>query len=215
MELDIHLDGAWRACAVAELLGATPANRHGPVRLRYEADYAAEHFGAAGHRALSVRVSIDFGDTTLPHWPSFLMDLLPQGAARRRIERLAAQPLSEWELVQRGAINPVGNLRVRPVEQSVQQHHSGFALEEMTARGDAFVDHAHRLGATVAGATDTQGEAPKFWVVEDEEGRWHPDSGLLGSQVLTDCGVDRLVIDRRMDVIARLRNELRAVRVPT
>jgi serine/threonine-protein kinase HipA len=111
------------------------------------------------------------------------MDLLPQGAARRRIERLAAQPLSEWELVQRGAINPVGNLRVRPVEQSVQQDHPGFALEEMTARGDAFVDHAHRLGATVAGATDTQGEAPKFWVVEDEEGRWHPDSGLLGFPV--------------------------------
>jgi serine/threonine-protein kinase HipA len=49
----------------------------------------------------------------------------------------------------------------------------------MAARGDAFVDQAHELGATVAGATDTLGEAPKFWVVEDAQGRWHPDTGAL------------------------------------
>jgi serine/threonine-protein kinase HipA len=53
----------------------------------------------------------------------------------------------------------------------------------MVSRGDEFVDYAHELGATVAGATDTQGEAPKFWVVEDENGRWHPDSGALGFAV--------------------------------
>jgi hypothetical protein len=51
--------------------------------------------------------------------------------------------------------------------------HPGFELEDMVARGDEFVEYAHELGATVAGATDTQGEAPKFWVVEDENGRWH------------------------------------------
>lgn len=53
----------------------------------------------------------------------------------------------------------------------------------MVSRGDEFVEYAHELGATVAGATDTQGEAPKFWVVEDENGRWHPDSGALGFAV--------------------------------
>jgi serine/threonine-protein kinase HipA len=126
---------------------------------------------------------VDFGDRTLPHWPSFLIDLLPQGAARRRIERAVDAELSEWELLLRGAINPVGNLRVRPPEEHVQETHVGFGLEEMAARGDAFVDYAHQLGATVAGATDTQGEAPKFWVVEDEAGRWHPDTGSLGFPV--------------------------------
>ncbi len=29
------------------------------------------------------------------------------------------------------------------------------------------------------GATDTQGDAPKFWVVEDRQGRWHADGGNL------------------------------------
>jgi serine/threonine-protein kinase HipA len=47
----------------------------------------------------------------------------------------------------------------------------------MVSRGDAFVDYASEVGATVVGATDTQGEAPKFWVVEDDDGRWHPDTG--------------------------------------
>jgi serine/threonine-protein kinase HipA len=53
----------------------------------------------------------------------------------------------------------------------------------MIIRGDEFVDHAYECGATVAGSTDTQGEAPKFWVVEDERGHWHPDSGALPFEI--------------------------------
>jgi serine/threonine-protein kinase HipA len=64
-----------------------------------------------------------------------VIDLLPQGAARRRIERTAATSISAWELLERGA--------------------------------------------AVAGATDTQGDAPKFRVLEDEHGEWHPDSGEI------------------------------------
>jgi serine/threonine-protein kinase HipA len=178
MELDIHLDGAWRACAIVEIPEGGPGTRHGSVRLRYEVDYAAEHLEARDFRALTVRAPVDLGVRTLPHWPSFLVDLLPQGAARRRIERNAAVGLSEWELLERGATNPV-----RPRQERVPRAHPGFTLEEMVSRGDAFVDYAHELGATVAGATDTQGEAPKFWVVEDLRGRWHPDSGVIGFPV--------------------------------
>src|SRR4051794_12536163 len=110
MKLDIHLDGAWRPCAEAALLDAARGVRQGRVRLKYEVDYAADCLGAADHRALTVRAPVDFGDRNLPHWPSFLIDLLPQGAARRRLERTAPAGLSEWELLERGAINPVGNL---------------------------------------------------------------------------------------------------------
>src|SRR5690606_15031830 len=87
--------------------------------------------------------------------------------------------LNPWEMLARGAVNPVGNLRVRPDSPAPWSPHQGFTLEEMAVRGDAFVDHAASVGATVAGATDTQGEAPKFWVVEDPSGRWHPDGGNL------------------------------------
>ncbi|MBS0421775.1 MAG: HipA domain-containing protein [Proteobacteria bacterium] len=179
MDFDIHLEGRWHPCASLDLLDGREQSRLGRVRLQYEADYAVEHLGAADHRALTVRAPVDLGTRDLRHWPSFLIDLIPQGAARKRIERANSGTMTDWALLGLGAINPVGNLRVRPNESRPQRQHVGFELQEMTARGDAFVDHAHELGATVAGATDTQGEAPKFWVVEDEKGRWHPDSGAL------------------------------------
>jgi serine/threonine-protein kinase HipA len=180
MDIDIHLNGSWRACADIALSDETQSSRRGSVTLKYQADYALENLHARDIRALSVRAPVDLGIRTLPRWPSFLIDLLPQGAARKRLERGLDSPLSEWSLLERGALNPVGNLRVRPVHPSVRRNHPGFDLDDMIARGDAFTDYAHEVGATVAGSTDTQGEAPKFWVVEDENGRWHPDDGCLG-----------------------------------
>jgi len=179
MDVEIHLDGAWHPCARVELVAAAAASRRAAVRLQYEAEYALTYLGAADHHALTVRAPIDLGIRTLPHWPSFLVDLLPQGAARKRIERQRDGALTEWELLERGAANPVGNLRIPRKRVAPRVGHPGFALEEMVSRGDAFVDHATEVGATVAGATDTQGEAPKYWVVEDDNGRWHPDTGDL------------------------------------
>jgi len=183
MDFEIHLGGTWRRCASVALLDEAANSRNGPVRLQYEADYAVEYLGARDHRALTVRAPVDLRTRDLPHWPSFLIDLLPQGAARKRIERVNNGPRSDWALLGLGAVNPVGNLRVRPAEARVHRPHPGFNLRDMVSRGDEFVEYAHELGATVAGATDTQGEAPKFWVVEDENGRWHPDSGALGFAV--------------------------------
>lgn len=183
MDFEVHLDGAWHSCARLELLDEARSSRNGPVRLQYEAAYATDRLGARDHRALTVRAPINLRTRDFPYWPSFLIDLLPQGAARQRIERVNNGPRSDWALLGLGAVNPVGNLRVRPPEERAHRAHPGFELKDMVSRGDEFVDYAHELGATVAGATDTQGEAPKFWVVEDENGRWHPDSGALGFAV--------------------------------
>lgn len=77
----------------------------------------------------------------------------------------------------RGALNPVGNLRVLPDELPAPRAHRPFTLDEMTQRGDEFLDYAAGAGAAVTGASDTQGEAPKFWVVQDQDGQWYPDDG--------------------------------------
>jgi serine/threonine-protein kinase HipA len=183
MDLDVYLDGRWHPAAAATPADVTRPFRREGIHLRYEADYAVEHLLAFDLRALSVRAPVDLGLRALPHWPSFLIDLLPQGAARKRLERLAGEGLAEWALLERGAVNPVGNIRVRPREQIVPRTHPGFELREMIERGDAFIDYASEAGATVAGATDTQGDAPKFWIVQDMSGRWHADSGLLGAVV--------------------------------
>jgi serine/threonine-protein kinase HipA len=180
MEIDIHLDGRWRRCAEIAPGDAKLVSRRSPTMLRYDADYALDCLNAKDFRALSVRAPVHLGIRTFPHWPAFLIDLLPQGAARRRLERLEPDRLGEWALLERGATNPVGNLRVRPLTPQVRREHSGFELQEMISRGDAFIQYAYEVGASVAGATDTQGEAPKFWVVQDEHERWHPDDGNLG-----------------------------------
>jgi serine/threonine-protein kinase HipA len=174
MKIEVYLEGQWRHCA--DLTGE-PGNRQRQVRLTYDADYAAEHIFARDLRAVSVRLPVDFGERTCAPWPAFLIDLLPQGAARRRLERAAGTELSEWALLQRGALNPVGNLRVIPEVEPPRLPHRPFALEEMIRRGDEFLEYATGVGAAVTGATDTQGEAPKFWIVRDEKGQWYPDDG--------------------------------------
>jgi len=183
MNIDIHLEGVWQPCAELALRDAAKPHRYGPMTLRYEPDYALKHLHSKDFQAVSVRSPVDLAVHTFAAWPSFLIDLVPQGAARKRLERASPPGLTDWELLERGAVNPAGNLRVRPPQASAPRPHVGFALDEMIERGDAFVDYAYEVGATVAGSTDTQGEAPKFWVAQDRQGRWHPDNGQLGTDV--------------------------------
>jgi serine/threonine-protein kinase HipA len=174
MRIEAYIGGRWRHCA--DLTGES-GSRQRAVRLTYAADYAVEHLFASDLHALSARLPVDLGERQYAIWPSFLIDLLPQGAARRRLERVAGGELTEWDLLQRGAFNPVGNLRVIPDQTAPTLTHQPFALEQMTRRADEFLEYAAGTGAAVVGATDTQGEAPKFWVVQDSLGNWYPDDG--------------------------------------
>jgi serine/threonine-protein kinase HipA len=162
MEIDSHLNGTWQHCAALDPEGT----------LRYQADYALQHLLARDLRALSVRLPVDLGVRRFSRWPEFLFDLLPQ--------RGVMPPLPDWTVLQRGAANPVGNLRIRPPEARPRRSHRGFAWAEMMARGSGFLEFAEAAGASVSGAADAQGAAPKFWVVETDEGRWLPDDGRLG-----------------------------------
>lgn len=174
MRVEIFIEGNWLQCAD---LNGTPGSRHQAVQLAYAVDYAVEHLFARDHRALSENVPVDLGTRRWMAWPAFLIDLLPQGAARRRLERDAGAPLDEWALLQRGSYNPVGNLRIVPDGVAPAAEHRPFSLDEMLRRGDEFIEYAAQVGATVVGATDTQGEAPKFWIVRDAQGNWYPDDG--------------------------------------
>lgn len=174
MWIELYLEGTWQRCA--ELSGTT-GNRQQPAQLTYSVDYAVEHLFARDLHAVSTRLPVDLGTRQYTTWPAFLIDLLPQGAARRRLERAAGVQLSDWAVLQRGAINPVGNLRIVGDTPVPAMSHRPFSLREMTQRGDEFLEYAAGTGAAVTGATDTQGEAPKFWVVQDASGQWYPDDG--------------------------------------
>jgi serine/threonine-protein kinase HipA len=184
MRIEIFLEGQWQQCAEIALVESTKLSRYGPITLRYAGRYAPRHMFKTGIEALSVRLPVNMQVYTFQRWPAFLIDLLPQGAAKRRLERGLETSLSEWELLERGALNPVGNLRILPPGTVDPRPHPGFELAQMLARGDEFLAYAEEVGATVAGSTDAQGEAPKFWVVQDNNGRWHPDAGQLAVEAL-------------------------------
>lgn len=48
----------------------------------------------------------------------------------------------------------------------------------MVERGEAFIDYARAHGAPVAGSSGAQGDAPKFLLTQDHNGRWHADGSL-------------------------------------
>lgn len=114
---------------------------------------------------------------------------MPTGAGRRvwlrRLDLRDGAP-AEWELLVKGGGNPPGNIRVAEAVIPPGDPHPGFTREEIIERQADFIEYAEMRGAVVAGATDVQGDAPKFFLVRDHNRRWHPDGALEDGEVL-DC----------------------------
>ena len=154
---------------------------------------------------VSLLLDADFGEArSFPSWPPFLLDLLPQGAARSYWSRLSGLPdalVNDLSFLKMGSFNVPGNLRVK-YENSWAQKFSflkdmaevflrnsdwhlkteplqnGFVWEEvLTAKWD-FLEYARRLGAPLSGATGAQGMAPKFLLRIDGNQKLHADMEL-------------------------------------
>lgn len=200
--LDIQLFhlGRWHTAAIFSV-DDTTCGHAGVANLDYHLDYAAEHLNNSDPRAaLSCRFPINFARYSAERWPAFILDMMPSGAGRDKW--LARRGLSDslaadWELLSFGAGSPPGNLRVR---EAVVDHraiigpdaegnsieglsHPGFSREDILQRGEHFIEYAYQHGALTAGASDVQGEAPKFLLVEDHNGRWHAEGAIDDSRV--------------------------------
>lgn len=154
----------------------------------YDIDYAVEHQGEGSARvALSYPVTFELHHSG--RWPAFLLDVMPAGAGRRVwLRRLGLRDgaAADWALLVQGAGNPPGNLRVAEAVIPPAGPHPGFTREEIVEKSADFIEYAEARGAVVAGATDVQGDAPKFLLVRDRTRRWHPDGALEDGEVL-DC----------------------------
>ncbi|MCK5539937.1 MAG: HipA domain-containing protein [Deltaproteobacteria bacterium] len=90
---------------------------------------------------------------------------------------------ADWHLLLKGAGNPPGNLRIQEASERSPVDHPGFAKSDVVNRHEDFIEYAERNGALVAGATDVQGEAPKFLINQDCQGKWHADGALPDSKI--------------------------------
>jgi len=187
--IDIHTTEGWRRIGVwipdPESLDRGIA---GGGRWAYDMDWVLDHLDQPW-MAASLAFPLSLDSTRLSHWPAFLLDLLPAGPARDRWLRLLGQrngPAADWPLLLHAGRAPVGNLRLAHARQWTPESVRGFALEDVLAHADAFLDFMQDTQETQFGArndspysaADTQGAAPKYLLTQDDAGLWWAEGTL-------------------------------------
>lgn len=178
-EIEVFADACWQLAASVELRDG--GGREDPTWLEYDPDYAAANLGAAPLKAVSVRHPVEFLPKKVASFPSFTVDLMPQGEARRRLSgELRAKGIepTDFQILLSGARNPVGNLRVREAASAAPRVGPGLTRADVVERGEALRDWAEAEGIPMAGSTDTGGASPKYLLTQDHEGLFHADGTL-------------------------------------
>lgn len=174
-KIELFLDGHWTPVAEIEAIGADLC------RFEYLADYVFSDRPAP----VAFNYPVELGSQTgrLP----FLYDLVPQGAGRKFL--LSVLDVRDADdlvlpLIQHGAFNPVGRMRldtaVRFFQKNVSPTHQGdgFELEKIVARDPDFVEYLSLHGMLGCGSTGIQGAAPKFLLTQNKDGLWFADTLL-------------------------------------
>jgi len=205
LTIQIHHGGCWHDAAVLDIKipdrGIASA-----CTLDYETDYFIENGSgelAAGQavrdwRALSVATPIDLEFRRFSNWPPFLLDLLPQGHARRRLATElgfgnADDPAVEYPLLLRGGGCPIGNLRIKEAWKAEQERVAtevvrsgpcpGVTTDDIMTLNDAFRLVAERFALVASGSSGVQGEWPKILMTRSStDDLWYPDPIIPDSE---------------------------------
>lgn len=186
----IFLDDIWTDCATVSVQDAARGDPQTPSTFEYDLDFAF----TPGAEALSLRFPVNAEMQLLPHWPSFLFDLIPQGSGRQFLLGelgLADGPAADFLLMRAGAFNPIGRVRIAEAVQFYTAHvrkypagttGQGFTLEEITGRSDEFNERMLIHSMLATGSLGVQGAAPKYLLTTDHAGKWHADGALADAQ---------------------------------
>jgi serine/threonine-protein kinase HipA len=208
--IEIYRGARWQPAATLTP-EKPPQGYRGRADFEYRIEYAVDSAGpqTAAAAGLSCRYPVDFDLHRDPHWPAFVLDILPTGFGRRQwLEQLelADGPNADWPLLLRGTAFPPGNLRVAEAVAAKRldtkvptasgdlvpmRHHPGFAREAVIARSEAFVEYAYQHGIYAAGGSDVQGVTPKLLLTQDRDGAWHAEGRLPDAAVAAHWLVKR------------------------
>lgn len=191
LTIQIHHGGAWRDAGAVEfadrgagIASATTVCYDIGYFFEYGSEALHEGFPVVDARAVSVNNPVDMVDRRFGHWPPFLLDMLPQGHARRRLaEKLGKRPDDEriaFDLLLLGAGCPIGNLRVKEAWEAEQERLKGAVVrgvttEDVLKRTPIFRDMAERFALVASGSSGVQGEWPKILLTQAMDGLWRPD----------------------------------------
>ena len=182
--IEIYVDGIWHEAALIESGG----------RDRCTFEYLPEYVFGDICQPVSLTLPVSL-ETRQPmgKCPPFLLDMVPQGNGRRYlIQQLGLTDSDDlvMPLIQHGAFNPVGRLRLDSAvayansvrEDDVSLQH-GFTLDEIVGRKDDFIESLSRHGMLGAGTTGLQGASAKFMLVKNHEDLWFIDSFAKESDI--------------------------------
>jgi serine/threonine-protein kinase HipA len=184
--IQLHVDGVWSDVASVSLFGAEKEGWRARTYSGYAVEWAFEHAGARGAHALCCQWPVGLEALEEPHWPVFLIDMLPQGFGRQELlRRIGRSPTAgesaDWKLLLSGAGNPVGNARIKEAAEWLVANAGscrGFTDEEVAQRADGFSEYLASHGLFVAGSSGVQGEWPKVLLTRARDGLLYLDHTL-------------------------------------
>lgn len=189
LQLEKHGPAGWELAATVTLLNPSKGI-HSTCVVEYTPSYALAHLNEQGPAQLSVHYPINFNHIREPVWAPILLDILPSGFGR---DILAAQlnlarpdgPQHDTTLLQHGASNPAGNMRVKEAYAWLQSilpaESEAWLLEDLNRHDADFIEYARVHGALVGG-TSTQGQAAKIWLTQRNDGKYQADCMVADDQ---------------------------------
>jgi serine/threonine-protein kinase HipA len=219
--VQIHHNGEWHDAALVDA-ESEQAGIASPSVVDYDMGYVV-HWDAEGlaigepafdHRAVSVGYPTDFTPRRRPDWPPFLLDMLPQGTARKRLAAKLGFKNSDdravdYPLLLMAGGGPIGNLRIKEAweqERSRLQHQEfrGLPDAEIFERSDRFGDIIDRFALIGTGSSGVQGDWPKALLTKAVDGLWYPDP-LIDDVDAREHAIVKLLRDREQayaDILA-------------
>ncbi|MGK9086239.1 HipA domain-containing protein [Brucella intermedia] len=220
LTLQTHFDDEWHHAATLELKNDA-VGYLGASIVDYDLDYfvtvASAEFSAGktvrDQRALSVRYPVDLENRYSGSWPPFLLDLMPQGHARRKLSGYLGlaegSRASDLPLLLRSATGGIGNIRIKEAADAEAERlrgvkRQGVTEAEILERSDRFMEVADRFGMLASGSSGLQGEWPKVSMTQAEDGLYYPDSFVTDEEavrhvivklVRSNEPVDRLILE--------------------
>ena len=193
LTVQICIDGKW--CDAAEVDFVEPgAGTDGGTGFNYKQSYfferGVERFSEGnperGHLAASIALPLIVNSVRDDHWPSFLLDLMPQGEARGPLlkqlgfRRNDQSPKVDYPLLRRAAGNPIGNLRIKESAEEEAERLAGvpvtgITMTDVVERSTKYRDFVDRCGLLAASASSVQGAWPKMLLTRAKDGLWYPD----------------------------------------
>ncbi|MDQ0322585.1 serine/threonine-protein kinase HipA [Pararhizobium capsulatum DSM 1112] len=220
LTLQTHFNGEWHHAATLELTDDAAGFQSASI-VDYDLDYfvtmAAAEFAAGktvcNHRALSVCYPVDLENRYSRSWPPFVLDLMPQGHARRKLaDHLGlaeGSRASDLPLLLRSATGGIGNIRIKEAAEAETERlrgveRQGVTEAEILERSDRFMEVADRFGMLASGSSGLQGEWPKVSMTQANDGLYYPDSFVTDDEALRHAivklvrsnePVDRLILE--------------------